>query len=382
MAKAAADDLLLCASSFCFLVLFLLGDLSASVNADDEVAPKPAAIFIFGDSTVDVGTNNLLSASRSRADFSPNGIDFPYSVPTGRFSNGLNSADQIARLFGYQRSPQPFLYSLKHQSTFKTAILQGVNFASAGSGIFKQTGKKFRHVLPLEDQVKQFATVQGNITELIGPGATDLMFSRSLFVISIGSNDLFNLVELFPNISTSGTVEYLDNLKLTYHNHLKDLYRLGARKFGIISVPPIGCCPVARAASNDTSVCVDGLNKLAQAFFQQTQDLLHTLSSELKGMKYSLGNSYEMTMSILEDPLAFGLKDTQSACCGAGPLNGKSRCLFLINPNLCPNRREFLFWDSFHPTEFASELAALSLYGGGTRYVTPINFSQLVAIDV
>lgn len=87
---------------------------------------------------------------------------------------------------------------------------------------------------------------------------------------------------------------------------MQDLYRLGARKFGIISVPPIGCCPVARAASNDSSVCVDGLNKLAQAFFQQTQDLLHTLSSELKGMKYSLGNSYEMTMSILEDPLAFG----------------------------------------------------------------------------
>lgn len=99
MAKAAADDLLLCASSFSFLILFLLGDLSASVNADDEVAPKPAAIFIFGDSTMDVGTNNLLPASRSRADFSPNGIDFPYSVPTGRFSNGLNSADLIGMYY-------------------------------------------------------------------------------------------------------------------------------------------------------------------------------------------------------------------------------------------------------------------------------------------
>lgn len=75
--------------------------------------------------------------------------------------------------------------------------------------------------MPLGDQVKQFATVRGNITELIGPGATDLMFSKSLFVISIGSNDLFDLVEFIPNISTSAKVEYLDNLKLTYHNHLK-----------------------------------------------------------------------------------------------------------------------------------------------------------------
>lgn len=87
---------------------------------------------------------------------------------------------------------------------------------------------------------------------------------------------------------------------------MQDLYKLGARKFGIISVPPIGCCPAARAGSNDSSVCVEELNKLAQTFFQQTRDLLHTLSSELKGMKYSLGNAYEMTMSILEDPLAFG----------------------------------------------------------------------------
>lgn len=75
--------------------------------------------------------------------------------------------------------------------------------------------------MPLGDQVNQFATVRGNITELIGPGATALMFSKSLFVISIGSNDLFDLVEFFPNISTSAKVQYLDNLKLTYHNHLK-----------------------------------------------------------------------------------------------------------------------------------------------------------------
>lgn len=53
------------------------------------------AIFIFGDSTLDVGTNNNLSASKAQANFLPNGIDFPSSVPTGRFSNGFNSADQI-----------------------------------------------------------------------------------------------------------------------------------------------------------------------------------------------------------------------------------------------------------------------------------------------
>ncbi|KAM5546922.1 GDSL esterase/lipase [Rosa sericea] len=383
MAKAA--DLLLCVSSFSFLVIFhtTLVVLVAVTNADDQVAPKPAAIFIFGDSTVDVGTNQLLNNSHSRADFSPNGVDFPYSVPTGRFSNGFNSADQIVRLFGYKRSPQPFLYSLNHQSTFKRDILQGVNFASGGSGIFNQTGKQdYGEVVPLGEQVKQFAMVRGNITELIGLGASEIMFSKSLFVISIGSNDLFELVNWYPNITSLAKDEYLETLKLNYSNHLKDLYNLGARKFGIISVPPIGCCPAARVGpkSNDSSVCVEELNNLALTFLAQTEDLLQKLSSELKGLMYSLGNAYEMTMSMLEDPLAFGFKDTQSACCGSGKLNGVFPCFFFLGPNLCPNRREVLFWDLYHPTEYASELAALTLYGGGTRYVTPINFSQLVAI--
>lgn len=61
-----------------------------------------------------------------------------------------------------------------------------------------------------------------------------------------------------------------------------------------------------RAQSKDPSVCVEELNELAQIFFIETQALLQKLSLNLKGMKYSLGNAYEMTMSIIEDPLAFG----------------------------------------------------------------------------
>lgn len=77
-----------------------------------------------------------------------------------------------------------------------------------------------------------------------------------------------------------------------------------------------------------------------------------------------------------------GFKDVQSACCGRGRLNGEKPCFLLDEPNLCSNRHEFLFWDFFHPTEFASQLAARTLYGAGTRFVTPMNFSQLVAINV
>ena len=55
-------------------------------------------LFIFGDSTFDVGTNNVLR-SGARANFPYNGIDFYHSLPTGRFSNGFNTADQIGKYY-------------------------------------------------------------------------------------------------------------------------------------------------------------------------------------------------------------------------------------------------------------------------------------------
>ena len=68
-----------------FLVMVALHRADASVPA----------MFILGDSIADVGTNSLLPFSIIRADFPYNGIDFPSSQPTGRFSNGFNIVDFI-----------------------------------------------------------------------------------------------------------------------------------------------------------------------------------------------------------------------------------------------------------------------------------------------
>ena len=57
---------------------------------------RPPAMFVFGSSIVDVGNNNYLPGPGvARANRPFNGIDFPGSIPTGRFSNGYNTADYI-----------------------------------------------------------------------------------------------------------------------------------------------------------------------------------------------------------------------------------------------------------------------------------------------
>jgi phospholipase/lecithinase/hemolysin len=70
-----------------------------------------------------------------------------------------------------------------------------------------------------------------------------------------------------------------------------------------------------------------------------------------------------------------GFKEVQTACCGVKRFNGEGICD--KNANLCLNRHEYLFWDLFHPTMTASKLAALTLYAGEPRFVSPINFKQL-----
>ncbi|KAH7519849.1 hypothetical protein FEM48_Zijuj08G0080900 [Ziziphus jujuba var. spinosa] len=356
-------------------IIMLIMMIMDVVNANNLQA---VPIFIFGDSTVDVGTNNFLLNTRARANVTPNGIDYPHSEPTGRFSNGLNTADEIAKKFGYNRSPKPFLSLVQDNSTFLRNVLNGANFASGGSGIRQSTGNQsYGEVVWLGKQIEQFVTVQQNFTAIMGPEATWKKLSESLFIISVGSNDLFDYNETTSGLSKEG---YLLSLNSTYRNHLENLYSLGARKFGIVSVPPIGCCPAVRAAHNATG-CVEELNAYARIFHTVLDTLLSSLSSQLIEMKYALGNAYEMTMEIIEDPSAFGIEETNSACCGNGNLNGEKPCAAIYHPNVCAKREKYLFWDLFHPTQEAAKIAARTLHGGGKRFVAPINFSQLAAAN-
>ncbi|XWS45622.1 hypothetical protein CRYUN_Cryun15aG0152300 [Craigia yunnanensis] len=342
-----------------------------------EAAAAPPAVYIFGDSSLDVGTNDFIPECLARADFSFNGIDFPYSKPTGRFSNGLNTADQIVKLLGLKMSPPPFLYLLHKPSTFKQNILQGANFASGGSGILNTTGKQQYHrVISLEEQIQQFSTIRSNITNMTGSEAeTDSILSKAFFLISIGSNDIF---EYLLNLTSPpmSIPEFNVTLISTYENHLKTLYDLGARTLGILTVPPIGCFPFARAVFTPNGSCFEQAEQLAQGFYVEVAALLTKFSSEVQDIRYSVGNTYLMTTTMMEDTLAFGFRNISAACCG----NGTYACN--QTASFCANRNEYLFWDRFHPSERASELVALTLFGASENLVAPINFSQLLGVNI
>ncbi|XP_040369182.1 GDSL esterase/lipase At5g63170 [Rosa chinensis] len=142
------------------------------------------------------------------------------------------------------------------------------------------------------------ATRRGSTSwpELLGASAV-ANISKSLFIISVGSNDIF---EHYDANDTSTGQNYITTLISTYETHLRNLYELGARRFGIISVGALGCCPILR--SKYGGCCLEPMNRDAQLFYTALRDLLQKLSSECKGLMYALGDSYDMSKYILDHP--------------------------------------------------------------------------------
>ncbi|CAL5055142.1 unnamed protein product [Urochloa decumbens] len=355
-------------------VLLLLLAAAFASGSNNKVPP---ALYVFGDSTADVGNNNYLpgGAAVPRANFPHNGVDFPTSRATGRFSNGYNGVDFLALHMGLKRSPPAFLAVANKTNKQVLRGLLGVNFASAGSGILDTTGSSM--IIPLSQQVAQFAWLQRQMMmRTTTQQQQQQMMGRSVFLLSTGGNDLF---AFFSNGSTAGDEQLVRNLVSLYVEHVKALYALGARKVAVIDVPPIGCCPYPRTL-HPLGACVGVLNDLASAFNRGLRDAFRNGSLAALSLQYSVGSSHAVVRSILKHPQRLGFKDVTTACCGSGRFNGaRSGCT--PNATLCHDRRDHLFWDMLHPTHAASKIAAAAIYNGSTRFATPVNLRQLVEED-
>lgn len=184
--------------------------LSCSSFADAQMA-----VFVFGDSQVDVGNNNFLPLSIAKADFLHNGIDFQTKKPTGRFSNGKNAADFISEKLGVPTSPA--YLGMPPNAPFEN----GVSFASAGSGILNSTDEKFDQAIPFTLQITNFMNVKGKITNKLGDPEGMKLLSKSVFVIVIGSNDLFDYFGSHKLQSISTPQEFVDDMLSTLKDQVK-----------------------------------------------------------------------------------------------------------------------------------------------------------------
>ncbi|CAA7052313.1 unnamed protein product [Microthlaspi erraticum] len=330
------------------------------------------AMFVLGDSLVDVGNNNFLQ-SIARANYLPYGIDLNYR-PTGRFCNGLNFVDLLAQLLGIS-SPPPFA----DPTTSGFRILGGVNYASAAAGILDESGQHYGERYSLTQQVVNLETTLSQLRTMMSPQNFTDYLSKSLVVLVFGSNDYINnylLPNLYATSSRFTPPDFAYHVLTQYARQLLTLYSLGLRKVFIPGVAPLGCIPSQRARGvSPPDRCVDGVNQILGSFNQGLRSLVDQLNQRSPGAIYVYGNTYAAVGDILNNPATYGFSVVDRACCGIGRNQGEITCLPMQAP--CPNRSQYVFWDAFHPTQTALSILVRRAFYGPPTDAYPVNVQQM-----
>ncbi|XP_068339608.1 GDSL esterase/lipase At5g55050-like [Pyrus communis] len=368
MAKYHTDGLPMAS----FVVVFSLFTSSFIIPLSE--AQMVPAIYVFGDSLVDVGNNNYLKISLAKANFPYNGIDYPGKVATGRFGNGKNSADFLAEKVGLPPSP-PYLSLVSKFNKQKKSFVNGVSFASGGAGIFNGSDKQFRQSIPLSYQVNYYSEVHQNIGLQLGSKGAKVHLSKSLFLIVIGSNDIFGYIKNFKLQSEYTPQQYAVLMASNLKEQLQRIHALGAQKFVVVGTGPVGCCPAQRDL--DTEECNDGANSLSVMYNEALKSMLQQLKPAL-GISYTLLNTYTVLTNIVQNAASYGFTEAKAACCGIGKLNAQGPCLPVAS--LCSNRRDHVFWDFYHPSQATHGIIVEKFFDGPSKYASPMTVKELIAL--
>ncbi|XP_043718147.1 GDSL esterase/lipase At5g41890 [Telopea speciosissima] len=346
--------------------------------------------FVFGDSLVDAGNNDYIF-TLSKADSPPYGIDFAPSAgkPTGRFTNGRTIPDIIGQNLGAKSFPPPYLAPTNTTTTTTDDLILGggLNYASGASGILEETGSLFIGRVPLREQINYFERSRSYMVRLMGENGTKEFLKGAMFSVTIGSNDVLNYLqppipflsrEDKDKVSPTLLQHFLvSNLTL----HLKQLHKLGARKFVVAGVGPLGCIPFVRALSLlPEGRCSFRANKLIQGYNKRLREALHRLNQEMGPEAiFVYANSYDIVMAIIRNYPHYGFENAYDPCCGGSfpPFICFRGSNAEISSFLCADRSKYVFWDAYHPTEAVNIIIAETLLDGDGSMSTPVNIREL-----
>ncbi|KAL5545976.1 hypothetical protein UlMin_005663 [Ulmus minor] len=315
-------------------------------------APLVPALFIFGDSVVDVGNNNNL-ATILKANFPPYGRDFVTRKPTGRFCNGKLATDFTAENLGFTTYPPAYL----SPEAKGDHLLTGANFASGGSGYYEATSKQNR-AISLTQQLNYYKEYQSKLVKMVGQVKANETFSGAIHILSAGNSDFVQKYYIDPILSTKYTPDqFSDLLMKSFSNFIQTLYGMGARRIGVTSLPPIGCLPAAMNIFGlGAKDCVERLNKDAISFNNKLNNTVQGLK-QLPGIKLVMFDIYNPLLNLIQKPNEKGFTQSRRSCCGTGLVETAVLCNS-ISIGTCSNATEYVFWDGFHPSQAANEVLA------------------------
>ncbi|KAJ1262068.1 hypothetical protein BS78_09G079000 [Paspalum vaginatum] len=375
------------------LVLFLssprrLSAAAASPSPSPRPTPLVPAFFVIGDSTADVGTNNYLG-TLARADREPYGRDFDTHRPTGRFSNGRIPVDYLAERLGLPFVP-PYLEQNMRTGAAGVGLanvdgmIQGVNYASAAAGIISSSGSDLGMHVSLTQQVQQVEDTYEQLSLALGETAAADLFRRSVFFVSIGSNDFIHYY--LRNVSgvqmRYHPWEFNKLLVSTMRQEIKNLYSINVRKLILMGLPPVGCAPhFLEEYGSQTGECIDYINNVVIEFNYALRHMSSEFISQHPDSMISYCDTFEGSVDILNNRERYGFVTTTDACCGLGKYGGLIMCV--LPQMACSDASSHVWWDEFHPTDAVNRILADNVWSGQhAKMCYPVDLQQMVKLKL
>ncbi|GLJ48388.1 hypothetical protein SUGI_1021510 [Cryptomeria japonica] len=220
-------------------------------------------------------------------------------------------------------------------------IVTGLTFGSSASGINEKS---------LED-----------LREVVGAANASRILSEAVYIISTGNNDFLQYLNL--NILSnfeSNREKFRQNLLNTLSKFIQELQLLGAKKIGVVSLPPLGCLPFERTLhGGGKGISLEYMNKEASIFNMDLKKLL-TEMNETDGTRIAYLDSYKLLLNASTQPAEYGFVEGRRGCCGSGFIEASIFCTE-FSVGTCTNASKYVFWDTFHPTDRMNSILAQSL---------------------
>ena len=121
---------------------------------------------------------------------------------------------------------------------------------------------------------------------------------------------------------------------------------------------PLGCIPSQRVKSK-TGQCLKKVNEWVVEFNSKVKKLIVSLNGRLPSAKFMFADTYQDVYDLIEEPEVYGFQVSNTSCCNVDTSIGG---LCLPNSKLCKNRKDYVFWDAFHPSDAANEVLAEKLF--------------------
>ncbi|CAA7018488.1 unnamed protein product [Microthlaspi erraticum] len=343
------------------LGLFLVFTFFHNPNSVAGQSIPAVGLFTFGDSNFDAGNKQNFTTANVAQGFWPFGKS--RDNPNGKFSDGLIAPDFVAKFMGIPIEIPPAL-------RLNVNVSRGASFAVADATLLGAPVESWT----LTQQIQRFNLMKAG-------NWNDDFIKRSLFMIYIGANDYLNFTKNNPVADASAQQAFVTSVTNQLKSDITLLSKIGATKFVIQTLAPIGCFPIVRQDyKTGVDNCYEPLNDLAKQHNEKIGPMLNDMAAASSGFQFTVFDFYNVILRRTQRNLStsYRFASTNVSCCGIGTHDAYGCGLPNVHSKLCEYQRSYLFFDGRHNTEKAQEQFGHLLFGANPNVIQPMNIRELV----